>query len=147
MTLLLKDNYIQMIKNSIDSKMFKNLYMEINGEKKDITENGGLSCAYFASSILYILKLVKGVHATVSGTVKDLEDSGWIQIDEPKVGSVLVWPETNFDGQGPHKHIGFYIGENRAISNNYKLGYPVEHDWQFNGERKVEKILWLPTLE
>ncbi len=145
-TILRKENYIRLIKNSIDSKLFKNLYLDIDGNKKDITENGNLSCAYFASSILYIAGLIKGVHATVNGTIKDLEEFGWVQTDKPEIGSILVWAETNFDGQESHKHIGFYIEENKAIMNDSKSGTPIEHDWQFNNERKVEKILRFPNL-
>ena len=146
MKLFIKDNYIQLIKNSVDTKMFRNIFVEVDGVKKDITENGNLSCAYFVSSVLYIFKFITNIHATVKSTVKDLEESGWVEIEKPEVGCVLVWSETNFDGHGPHKHVGFYIGDQKAISNSDKLGTPVEHSWDFDGQRKLEKILWLPKI-
>jgi|GEM_PF-5669068 len=34
------DTYLAVIKNSIGSNMFRNLYVNINGVKKDATEDG-----------------------------------------------------------------------------------------------------------
>jgi hypothetical protein len=141
-TPLLYDTYIAVINNSVGAKMFRNLYASVNGKKEDITRNGNLSCAVFLSSILFLFKLIKEPHATVASTVKDLEASGWKQIDKPRVGSILVWSEKKFGKLRCHKHIGFYIGKNKAVSNSDKLRCPVKHDWQFNGKRKVELILW-----
>lgn len=145
--LLYKYNYIAFIKNSIGSNIFRNLYAEVDGEKKDITEDGNLSCALFASSILYLFKLVSGAHATVDGTVKDLMKNGWYQIDEPKEGCVLVWSEADAEGNGSHKHVGFYAGDGKAISNSHQTKSPTEHDWQFGGNRKVETVLWNKKLD
>ena len=138
------DTYWAVIKNGIGSKMFRNLYAKVNGKKTDVTENGNSSCAFYVSSILFLFKSIKEIHATVNGTARDLEESGWTKIKKPKVGCVLVWKEMDFGNGKPHKHIGFYIGKNKAISNNYKLGYPTRHDWRF---RKVESILWNPNLK
>ncbi len=139
LTLKNKENYLRVIENSVGTKIFRNLFAEINGEKVDITKDGELSCAYFVSSILYLFKLIKGVHATVDSTIRDLKEWEWIEIEKPELGCVIVWAETN-----SHKHIGFYIGDEKAISNNFEFGYPTEHDWQF---RKVESILWNQTLK
>lgn len=138
------DTYLAVIKNSIGSNMFRNNYAKVDGDKKDIVEDGELSCAFYVSSILIISKLIKGIHATVSGTVRDMMSSGWIEIDEPKIGCVVVWEKIEFENDGIHSHIGFYIGNDKAISNNYKSGQPYEHDYRF---RKIEKILWHPNLE
>jgi hypothetical protein len=55
---------------------------------------------------------------------------------------------SDFGVQGTHKHIGFYIGNNRAISNNsVHDGGPAEHDWTFEGKRKVEAVLWSEKLQ
>lgn len=147
MKLLTTDTYLAVVRNSIGSNMFRNLYAEVDGEKTDILNNGELSCAYFVSSVLYLFKLVDAVHATVSGTEKDLENSGWTEIEEPKAGAVLVWGEIDFGGGSLHRHIGFYTGDDKAVSNDYKTGTPQEHDWKFNGERKLEKILWNTKLQ
>lgn len=144
--LLIRNNYISAIKNSVGSKLFRNLYAKVNGGKTDIVKNGDLSCALYVSSILFLFKLIKEVHATVDSTVKDLEKSGWKKIKKPKIGSVVVWDKINFRNNETHKHIGFFIGGGMAISNNYKLGYPFLHNLNFNGKRKIELILWNPKL-
>ena len=132
---ILMETYLRVIYNSTGSKIFKNLYAKVNGKKTDITQNGHLSCAFYVSSILFLFKLIREIHATVDGTAKDLRKSGWKEIKKPKLGSVLVWKEQrNIDDNKPHKHIGFYIGKAKAISNNSKYGYPTEHNW------KIRKI-------
>ena len=142
------DSYIAAIKNSIGSNLFRNYFMPVNGKEEDILKDGELSCARFVSSILKIFSLIKETHATVDGTVKDLENSGWVRIEEPRIGSIILWGFADNDGRGPHKHLGFYVGDHTAISNSSKLKTPVEHDWMFGEEnRKIEAIYWNRELE
>jgi len=134
------DTYLAVIGNSVGSCMFKNLLVEIDGVKKDATEDGWLSCAFYVSSVLLLFKYIENVHATVSSTVKDLQKSGWIKIENPVPGSIIVWKP--YGGTNKHAHIGFYVGNNQAISNDSSKKYPVKYDWKFNGKREVEMILW-----
>lgn len=150
MKFLLKESYLKAIENGVGSKLFRNLYFEIKDKKTDILKNGRLSCAVFVSWILKNFDLTKGGHATVDGTIKDLKKSGWRKIKKTKTGAVIIWEEKNYS-YGPHKHIGFFIGNNKAISNSYKLKTPVKHHWTFgvkNGKpvRKVEEIWWHSKL-
>jgi hypothetical protein len=138
------DTYIAVVENSVGSYMFKNLYVNIDGVKKDATEDGWLSCAFYVSSILVLFKYIKEIHGTVSSTVKDLKDSGWSEISEPVLGSVVVW-KSGKDTNG-HSHIGFYVGDNMAISNDSWKKSPWKGDWKFNGKREVEMILWKPEI-
>ncbi len=134
------DTYLAVIENSVGSLMFKNLYVNINGIKKDATEDGWLSCAFYVSSILTLFKYIKEIHCTVASTIKDLKSSGWIEVDEPIIGSVVVWkPGKNTNG---HPHIGFYVGDNLAVSNDSLKKYPIKYEWKFGGKREVEMILW-----
>ncbi len=147
---LLFNSYLAAIKNSVNTKIFKNFYTEINGRELDIMENGGLSCAFFVSSILTIFGLIKKIHGTVDGVVADLKKSSWKKIAKPKIGSVLVWQEKMF-ADGPHKHIGFYVGHNQAVSNSHKLKTPIIHYWTFGRKnsktyRQVEAIYWHKKL-
>ena len=150
---ILLDTYIAVIKNSVGSKMFRNSYAKINGKKTDILQNGMLSCAFFVSSILVLSKLIKEIHGTVDGTVKDLEQSGWQQIAKPKIGSVLVWEKIDFGNKNFHKHIGFYIGNNKAIStNSFKKRQPAVHHWTYGIKRnkparKIEAIFYNKKLK
>lgn len=140
------DNCVNFVKNSIGSNTFRNVCFNINGKVIDLAENGNLSCAVFVSSILYLLKLIKDVHITVDSTVRDLRNSGWIEVQEPKRGCVLIWKEKDFGKSGLHRHLGFYVGDGKAISNNPEKGYPTEHNWEKFDGRVVELILWNPKL-
>ncbi len=146
------DTYIAVIKNSVGSKMFRNFYAKVDGKKTDIMKNGDLSCAWFVSSLLYLFKLIKDAHATVNGTIKDLQQSGWKKIKKPKIGSVIVWEKIDFGNKDFHKHIGFYIGNNKAIStSNSKKGQPIIHHWTYGIKRnkpvrKVKAIFWHKKL-
>lgn len=145
--LIIPDTYLAVIKNSVGSNLFRSLYAKVNGKRTDITGNGDLSCAFYVSSILLLFRFIKERHATVDSTVKDLEESGWKKIKKPKIGSIIVWEKIDFGNNNLHKHIGFFIGNNRAVSNSYKLGYPARHHFTFGGKRKIELILWNPKLK
>lgn len=148
------ETYLAVIKNSVGSKLFRNFYLELDGRKMDATKNGVVSCAFFVSNILNMfpaLKLIKEPHLTVKATVKDLLGSEWKEILEPRLGAVLVWEEKESHG-GVNKHIGFYIGDGQAVSNNADTGMPDIHHWTFGDDggrpvRKVEMILWSKALE
>ena len=137
-------SYLQVIKNSVGANTYKNFYARVDEEVKDVLEDGNLSCAYFVCSILYNFKLIQDMHTTVAGTVRDLEESGFekidsdsIGVDEPKEGAVIVWTEDPNDQGGIHKHLGFYIGDNQAISNSTSQKTPQIMDYKF---RNIEAI-------
>lgn len=141
-----------MIKNSVGCNLFRNFYAKVGKKKVDITQDGVLSCAFFVSSILFLFKLIKKPHTTVNKTVKDLKQSGWKQIRKPKIGSILVWETLKFDGGDIHKHIGFYICNQKAISNSFKKRRPVIHHWTFGikkgkPNREIEAIFWNDKLK
>lgn len=143
---ILLDNYLALVRNSIGSNLFRNLYAKVDGQRQDITNNGELSCAFFVSSILTILKLIKEIHLTVDSTVSDLQESGWVVVQEPKPGCVLVWEKQKRADGEEYPHIGVYIGDGLAVSNIVKQGCPGEHSWTFNSRRKVESIFWSQKL-
>ena len=144
-------NYITVIKNSIGSNIFRNLSFKIKGKNVDVLENGNLSCAFFVSSILYLFDLIEELHTTVSWTVRDMKGQGWKKIKKLIPGSILIWEEVIFKDGNNHKHMGFYVGKGRAISNRYEFKTPRIHHWTFgtkNGKpkRKVEAIYWHKKL-
>jgi len=142
---ILFDTYTATIKKSVGSKMFQNIYALVDGEKKDVAENGTFSCANFASSILVMFGLIKKRHATVKSTILDIETSGWKKVDEPKIGAVIIWGPWE---KSDRDHIGFYIGDEKAISTESKDGgAPREHHWTYNDKRPVKAIYWHKTLE
>jgi hypothetical protein len=85
------------------------------------------------------------IFSLYKGTIKDLNESGWIEIKNPHVGSIIVWDEMDFDGE-KHKHIGFYIGNKKAISNSFFKKVPTEHHWTFEGKRRGTNIFWNDKL-
>ncbi len=123
-----KQTYEAVIRGSIGTRMFRSSYARVNKKAVDITRKGELSCAFFVSSVLLMFGMIKEQHATVAGTVRDLESSGWKKVSRPVVGDVIVWaPRTK--GPKAHGHIGFFVGSGKAISNNSKSGVPTQHTW------------------
>jgi len=136
----LPKSYLSRIHNSIGSKIFRNLYAKLDGKERDILDNGSLSCAIFVSIILQSFELIKKPHATVIKLLKDMEASGWKKSRRLKVGDVIVWEPIDQTGDGiKHVHVGFYLGNNKAISNSTEKRTPVKHHFTFgikSGEPK-----------
>ena len=146
---VLFDTYIATIKKSVGAKMFQNAYALVSGKKVDVAGGGVDSCAVFASSVLVMFGLIKKRHATVSGTMKDMEKSGWIEIKKPKMGAILIWGPWE---ESSHWHIGFYTKNKKAISNDWKKRTPSQHHWTYgtkNGrpKRPIKSIWWHKSLD
>ena len=142
---LIKKSYLKCIQNSVGTKMFRNLYLELDDKVFDATKNGELSCAFFVSGLLKIFQLIKAMHGTVGGTIKDLEESGWIKTAQPTPGSVIIW-EATLNGENGNEHIGFYVGRDRAISNSSTKKKINIHNWTYNNTRKIKAIYSNPVL-
>ncbi len=142
---LIKESYLAAIQNSLGSKLFRNFYAEIDGEKQDIMRGGELSCAFFVSSLATLFGLCSKVHGTVKGATEDLAQSGWTKVKKPKPGAILVWEALDFGGES-HQHIGFWVGQDEAISNSTNKRTPAKHHWTFEGKRKVLAIWWNKKL-
>lgn len=125
--------FLTLVKKSAGTEMFRQIFAEVDGREVDITENGNLSCAFYVSGLLAIFGLIDKIHATVSGTRKAMEAAGWIETTEMMPGAVLVWDKPQ-DGSHNHQHIGFYLGEEQAISNIWQEGKPEIHHFTFGLE-------------
>jgi hypothetical protein len=132
----------KLIENSIGTKLFRNNYFFVDGKSRDLLRNGELSCAFYVSSILYLLKLIKDIHTTVQGTIKDMEGSGWYKIEKPKKGAVVLW-DKNKTG---HYHLGFCWDKNKAISNVSSKKSPNSHPLNHQG-RKILAFYYHKELE
>ncbi len=137
------ETYLAVVENSIGSKSFQTLIATVDGKQMDLMQGGEFSCAFFVSSILKLFGLAKEVQATVSSTIADLEMSGWKTVKIPKKGDILVWEEKQFDDEA-HRHIGFYMGDDMAISNSFKRKVPVKHHWMKEKDRRIELIFHYP---
>jgi len=147
-----------MVENSVkggDNYFFRNLYADEDGKDVDILENGQNSCGAFVTWTLLALGLIKHPHATVYSTEKDLIASGWVEIEKPKPGAVIIWEPFKAaihglfgDKEAKLWHIGFCVTEMEAISNDSKgSGFPWRHHITYNGTRKIEKIYWHSELD
>lgn len=121
--------------------MFRNWYVRTaDGEEIDAMRDGEDSCAFYVSGLLRMLDKVVSIHGTIASTVKDLEDSGWQVVNESKPGDVLVWEEQRF-GDRTQRHIGFYVGGNKAVSTSWTQKVVIEHDKNFGEQnRQIEQI-------
>lgn len=121
------ETYLSMIRNSIGSRQYQCLFVHDN-PPRDVIENGRFACAYFASAICALNTITTGgIHTTVVELVADLIRSGAYEIPEPLPGAIIVWGPKLASDNKPHKHIGFYIGDNLAISTDGITGIPTEH--------------------
>lgn len=132
--LLKKRTYLAMLSNSAGTKMFKNLWA---WPMNDLLEDGKKSCAVFVSSVLFLFGHVKSKRATVASLEQDLVASGWRKADFPMPGDVLVW-EPRMQNGHRNRHVGFYLGDRRAVSNNWKTGSVGTHHFTY-GEKKNGK--------
>lgn len=126
-----KKSLFALIKNSLGSRFFRSLYFFDGKKSINILKNGKLSCAFYISVILRILGLIKEPHATVDGLIKDMENSGWQKTNKIQKGVVLVWEQKN-----GHKHVGFYIGGKKAVSNDSQKKFPIIHSVNYQ-KRKI----------
>jgi len=137
-----KETYLSAIENSVGSMMFRDLWARYeSGEIRNLTNGGELSCALYVSWLLKIFDLVDERKATVDGLIKKLTELGWKEVAPEKIepGDVIEW-ERKQEGF-THGHVGFYAGEQKAISNSWKLKKIVKHGWDFGGRRKIVKVL------
>lgn len=145
--ILTYQNYLQMIKDSQGSQMFQRLYVLEDNKKKDILKNGELSCAYYVSSILKIFGLISQPHVTVKSTIEDIFKSDWRPTKKLKPGNVLIWQEKKFTDGTIHQHLGFYLGQDKAISHRLEKKVPIVHHFTYGQtktgqpKRKIIKIL------
>ncbi len=131
---LRRESYLAMIQNAVGANTYRTLYLREGDGVRDILEDGNLSCAYFVSSILMHFKLIESPHATVAGTVRDLEAHGWQKAGAPEPGDVLVWEAQEQGTSGRHTHIGFSLGGEQAVSNSTTERVPQQHHFTY-GEK------------
>jgi len=141
-------SYIKAIENSVGSNMFRNLYFRIGDEVVDVLDDGDLSCAIYVTTILYIFGLIKERHTTVVATIEDILKLGWYEIKDARRGALILWGYKKKDDgtQGKHKHVGFFINNDIAISNDSSTRIVAQHHPTFgtfpNGEEKREILAY-----
>ncbi|HEX8762764.1 MAG TPA: hypothetical protein VF733_03310 [Candidatus Saccharimonadales bacterium] len=134
--------YLHLIQNSVGSEMFRNFYIQTSdGQEMDALADGSNSCAFYVSSVLTLFKKHSGVHGTVKSVIADLDRSGWQRIEEGAMmpGDVILWTAVELEGKW-YEHVGFYVGDNRAISTSWTEKRVIEHDVYFDGARTIGQV-------
>lgn len=139
------DSLLVMVRGSVGGHAWQHAYFTVAGKKTDLVVGGKKSCAFFVSSLLKLFNLVDTVHLTVASTITDMERCGWKKIRAPKPGCILVW-EPIAQGGSTHSHVGFYVGSNKAVSNDWKKCCPQTHHWTYRGQRRVVAMYQHTTL-
>lgn len=137
---------LALVEGSVGGRTWRHLYATTESGPIDLLEDGALACSYFVSSILLTAGLIKEMHATVAGCLKDLETFGWKETPRPKAGAIVVW-EPQIEGDASHAHIGFYINERTAISNSTHRRSPRRHALSFRGRRAVTGFWTHPDID
>lgn len=137
--------------------MFQEFYItQENGEEKDILNKGSVWCAYYVSNILKQFNLTPVGRANVDRIISDLEQKWWMHLESTTpakhipVWSILVRESHHWETYNKmHKHIGFYMWNEQAISNNsiHFTGMqdawyvPVQHHYTYDWQRPLTTIL------
>lgn len=147
----LTENYLEAIKASIGSEMFKTCWFkDKDGLKADVCLLGRYSCAFYVSRILKWFDFVRRVVVTVDSLEQELRACHW-RVTKGGIlmpGSVLMWASELSETDGKmHRHVGFFWRMNAAISINPDTGMPVVHHITFGAkQRRIEKIYFHPLL-
>lgn len=131
-TTLRKETYLKAIENSIDSRLFNSLFVQYkdSGKTVDALNDGMYSCAFFVSSVLYLLRAIDKPHATVESLMKALEkDADWQKVDvhDISAGDVIFWEKMKFEDGSENAHVGFALNDNEAVSTDYQKKAVARH--------------------
>ncbi len=133
---LKKETYIKMIENSVGSNMFNSVYVKNkdSSEVTDVLENGKYSCAYYVSSLLFLLGLIDCPHALVSTVKTVISTSGdWEVADKAEAGDVVFWNKVTFEDGTENAHVGFALNNQEAVSTSSNQKTVVKHSISLQG--------------
>lgn len=130
-----------MIKGSVGSNAYQHIWADFDGIRKDTMEDGRASCAFFVSGILAMFNVIDKYHSIVPNVVEAMIKAGWQKVEAPKAGDVLVWDDKVVEsGEPAVPHMGFYIGEEKAVSNSASSRAPAVHDYLFRDHEERQII-------
>ena len=148
------DSLLAMIRQSVGSYQYRTLFVRTSGQKAvDVIGDGDLACALYVSALLSLFRLMHGgIHTTVAWTIKDLMDSGWYEDNALQPGSVIIWAEKLCTDGLHHRHIGFFMGDDLAISNDPRNRSPQVHHYTYGEQdgqpvRVIEAIYFHEALK
>lgn len=134
------DTYLTMVRASEGATMYRTLWADVDGVRRDILDNGRVSCAFYVCSMLFHFRLIEQMHATITGLEADLKRSGWRQVEHLVPGAVIIWEKAVQEGGEAHEHVGIYLGEYLAVSHSDKTKTPVIHERYFGSGKDLRRI-------
>lgn len=150
-------SYIDAIKWSIGSQMYRNFWINKWWKDIDICQNGNLSCAYYVSNLLKQFNIIDSWSANTQATINKLINKWRYEIspetdsDKIPVGSILT-RKWGFGDDWFHDHIWFYVWNEITISSDsYQedrsgLDFaepqycPISHHYTYKWTREITKI-------
>jgi DNA helicase TIP49 (TBP-interacting protein) len=129
---LRKETYLKAIENSIGSRIFNSLFVKskTDGKVWDVMNDGEYSCAFFVSSVLFLMQALGKSVATVDSLRKLIVgDSKWTEVDSDQVetGDVVFWDKVKYEDGSENAHVGFALSKEEAVSTDYKQKMVVRH--------------------
>lgn len=142
---LKKETFLKVIENSTGTRLFNSLFVRFKdtGKISDVLNDGMYSCAFFVSSILYLLQAIDKPHATVKSVKEAFEkDKNWQKVGEDDIqsGDVIFWEKIKFDDGSENAHIGFALNISEAVSTDYKNKVITRHPIVSGNKRAVEAV-------
>lgn len=143
--ILRKETYLKAIENSVGSKLFNSLFVEFqdSGKTADILNDGMYSCAFFVSSVLYLLGAMDKSHTTVKGILEICENNqDWLKVkpDNIEPGDLIFWEKIKFDDGSENAHVGFALSNQEAVSTDYKNKAVARHPIISDNKRAIEAV-------
>lgn len=134
----LSRKYIETVMGSVNSLKYRQHHvLTSDGITQTVFADSGVASAYHVSSILNSLQLSLGeIRLNILDILADLEVSAWERTKTLSKGAVVVWEPYSYVSGKPRQHIGFYIGNDRAVSNISDAHIPTEHDVYFRDEKR-----------
>jgi len=141
---LTRKNLLHGVRSIIGSELFRHLYVrnKTTGEEFDAVDDGQFSCALVVSSVLALNGLLDRPHATVTTTLKIMQENGWQKINQPKPGAIVEWA-----AHDSHAHIGFVLTETSCVSNSDHARTPIEHPFTMRDGREPIAYYWHNDLD
>ena len=140
--ILRKETYLKAIENSPGTKLFNSLLIRFkdSGKTVDILDDGELSCAFFVSSVLFLMQAVVKSCSTVQSLKKLIDASpDWFSIvpEKAESGDVVFYKKSLIEDGTESAHVGFVFGESDAISTDYITKSVIRHSI---GKREIDCI-------
>lgn len=147
--ILRRETFIKMVENSVGTRLFNSIIAKRGEETIDILADGDLSCATFVSNILYLNHFLDNQRVVVGSLEKDLaSSSNFKEISPenylPETGDVILWGVIVGQDGVAHKHFGFALNNEEAVSttgiSHSAIRHPLYKKPDTDIDRSIERI-------